>query len=70
MAARQADRLDSFYEELKYIYKKSFPYMRAWQFLLNALGWINSTKKMDLFFSEEDEMLEYITEYAEKYGYK
>ncbi len=61
---RKAERLDKFYEELKNIHKKSFPDMRFGQFILNALGWINSTKKCDPFFPEEKEMLDLIKEYA------
>ncbi len=61
---RKAERLDSFYEELKNIHKKSFPDMRFGQFILNALGWINSTKMRDPFFPEENEMLDLIKEYA------
>lgn len=38
--------------------------MRLGQFLLNALGWINSTKNIDPFFPEEDEMLKLFKEYA------
>ena len=54
---RDKNRLDSFYEELKEIHKQSFPDMRFGQFMMNALGWINSTKQRDPFFPEEDEML-------------
>ncbi len=61
---RKAERLDSFYEELKEIHKKSFPDMRFGQFILNVLGWISSTKKRDPFFPEENEMLDLIKEYA------
>ena len=38
--------------------------MREGQFLLNALGWINSPKKRDPFFPESEEFLEYAKEYA------
>ena len=38
--------------------------MREGQFLLNVLGWINNTKKIDPFFPETDEMLELFKEYA------
>ena len=38
--------------------------MRLGQFLLNTLGWINSTKKRDPFFPESEEMLELFKEYA------
>ena len=61
---RDINRLDSFYDELKEIHKKSFPDMRYGQFMMNALGFINSTKKRDPFFPEEDEMLNLIKEYA------
>ena len=47
---RKPERLDSFYDELKEIHKRSFPDMRFGQFMMNALGWINSTKKRDPFF--------------------
>ena len=61
---RNPERLDSVYLQLCEIHKKSFPDMRLGQFLLNALGWINSTKKCDPFFPEEYEMLELFKEYA------
>lgn len=38
--------------------------MREGQFLLNALGYINSTLKRDPFFPESEEMLELFKEYA------
>ena len=61
---RDANRLDAFYAELKEIHKTSFPDMRFGQFMLNVLGWINSTKNRDPFFPEEKEMLNLIKEYA------
>ena len=61
---RDPARLDSVYLQLCEIHKKSFPDMRLGQFLLNALGLINSTKKRDPFFPEEDEMVELFKEYA------
>jgi hypothetical protein len=38
--------------------------MREGQFLLNLLGWINSTKKCDPFFVESKEFLDLAKEYA------
>ena len=38
--------------------------MREGQFLLNLLGWINTTKKRDPFFIESQEFIEYAKEYA------
>lgn len=61
---RKPERLDGFYDELREIHKKSFPDMRFGQFVLNVLGWINSTKQRDPFFPEEDEMITLIKEYA------
>lgn len=61
---RKVERLDKFYDELKEIHKKSFPDMRFGQLMMNFLGFVNSTKKRDPFFPEEDEMLELFKEYA------
>ena len=61
---RKPERLDSFYDELKEIHKHSFPDMRFGQFMMNTLGFINSTKGIDPFFPEEDEILNLIKEYA------
>ena len=61
---RNPERLENFYWELAQIHKKSFPDMRFGQFMMNALGFINSTKNRDPFFPEEDEMLDLIKEYA------
>lgn len=61
---RNPERLDKFYSELCEVHKRSFPNMREGQFLLNALGWINSTKRRDPFFPESEEMLELFKEYA------
>ena len=38
--------------------------MRLGQFMLNVLGWLNSTKRIDPFFPEDDKMIELIKEYA------
>jgi hypothetical protein len=62
---RDANRLDDFYNELKKIHKEKFPDWRFGQFCSNFFGWLMSEKKIDLFFPEEDEMIEYIKEYAE-----
>ena len=61
---RNPERLDDFYSQLCEIHKKSFPDMREGQFLLNALGYINSTLKRDPFFPETEEMIELFKEYA------
>ena len=65
---RDPNRLDDFYEELKTIHKKSFPDWRFGQLCSNFFGWLATEKKMDLFFPEEDRMLEYVKEYANTNG--
>ena len=64
---RDPNRLDKFYDELKYIHKRSFPDWRFGQLYRNFFGWLAS-KKRDLFFPEEDEMLKYIKEYANEHA--
>lgn len=61
---RDPNRLYEFYQQLCEIHRKSFPDQRFGQFMMNALGWINSTKKVDPFFPEEDKILELFKEYA------
>lgn len=61
---RNPERLDSVYLQLCEIHKKSFPDMRFGQLMMNFLGFVNSTKKRDPFFPEEDEMVELFKEYA------
>ena len=67
---RKVERLDKFYDELKEIHKKSFPDMRFGQLMMNFLGFVNSTKKRDPFFPEEDEMLKLFKEYTNSLLYK
>lgn len=65
MKIREVERLDIFYEELSNIHKEYFPDWRFGQLCSNIFGWLMSEKKVDLFFPEEDKMIEYIREYAE-----
>ena len=61
---RDVSRLDKFYKEFKSIHKRYFPDMRFGQLCSNFFGWLYQTYKVDLFFPEENEMLEYFKEYA------
>lgn len=65
---RNPDRLDGFYDAIKAIHKEHFPDWRFGQFCSNFFVWLASEKRKDLFFPEEDEMLEYLKEYGEKQG--
>lgn len=61
---RDTKRLDSFYDQLREVHKQSFPDYRFCQLMLNFLGWVMSTKKIDPFFVEEDRCVEWLKEYA------
>lgn len=63
---RSKERLDVFYDELKQIHKDEFQDWRFGQFCSNFFGWLYSTKGIDLFFPEEDDMIKYIKEYAKE----
>ena len=60
---RNPKRLDKFYKEWRDLHKKYMPDWRFGQLCSNFFGWLMSEKKMDLFFPEEDKMLEYFREY-------
>lgn len=61
---RDPERLDKFYDELKEIHKKYFRDQRWGQLCSNFFGWLATVKKIDLFFPEENQMLEYLREYV------
>lgn len=60
---RDPERLDKFYKELKKLHKKHVPDWRFGQLCCNFFGWVAQEKKKDIFFPEEDDMLEYLKEY-------
>lgn len=60
---RNPDRLDSFYNEFKGLHKTYFSDWRFGQLCSNFFGWLMSKKGVDLFFPEENKMLEYFKEY-------
>lgn len=61
---RDPDRLDTFYATIRNIHRAIFPDWRFGQLMSNFFGWLYETKKIDLFFPEEDKMLEYFKEFA------
>ena len=62
---RDPNRLDKFYEEFCRIHKENLPDQRFGQLISNFFGWIYSEKKIDIWFPEEDKMLELFKEYME-----
>ena len=65
---RDPNRLDSFYEELKEIHKRSFPDWRFTQFQLNFINWLAAEKRTDGWHYEEDKTLKMLKEYECIYG--
>lgn len=63
---RDINRLDKFYDELKEIHKKNFPDWRFGQLLVNVLADWQAKTKRDLFFPEEDEMIQIFRDYVNK----
>lgn len=63
---RDANRLDSFYDEVKRIHKTHFPDWRFGQLCSNFFGWLMSKHNVDLFFPEEGKMLDYLREYVDE----
>ena len=63
---RNKDRLDGFYGEMRDLHKKHFPDWRFGQLMSNFFGWLYETKKRDLFFPEEDEMIKHFKEYCDE----
>lgn len=61
---RDPERLDKFYDQLKEIHKKYFWDWRFGQLCSNFFGWLYEIKGKDLFFPEEDQMIEYLNEYV------
>lgn len=65
---RDPKRLNNFYRELCDIHQTSFPDFRFGQFCSVFFGWLATEKNRDLFFPEEDEMIDYLKEYARTNG--
>lgn len=67
---RNPNRLYDFYRELQEIHITYFPDIRFGQLFCNIQAKYYEEKKGDIFYVEEDKMIRYIREYAEKYGSK
>lgn len=67
---RNPNRLYDFYRELQEIHIMHFPDIRFGQLISNITFWLETEKKVDIFYLEEIPMMNFIREYAEKYGSK
>lgn len=63
---RDINRLDKFYDELKEIHEKHFPDWRFGQMIVNVLADWQAKTKRDIFFPEEDEMIQIFRDYVNK----
>ena len=61
---RDPNRLNDFYKEVTRLHMTYMPNWRAGQFWMNFLDWMQSEKKQDPFFPEEDEILTYLKEFC------
>lgn len=59
---RNAERLDSFYDELKYLHKKYCPDWRFGQVIENVFSAMRDTGK-DPFFPEDGEMIQFFEDF-------
>lgn len=64
---RSKQRLDDFYSQLCEIHKEHFQDWRFGQFCSNFFGWLAYERKIDIFFPEENQMIQYIKEYVETF---
>lgn len=62
---RDPDRLDTFYAELCKVHKEHFPDWRFGQLCSNFFGWLAYEEKRDMFFVEEEPMIEYLKIYVD-----
>ena len=63
---RDPERLDKFYNELCEIHKKHFPMWRFGQLIINVLADWQAKTGRDIFFPEEDEMMQIFREYVKE----
>lgn len=60
---RNSDRLDDVYTEILRLHKEYVPDWRVGQLWVNFLRWLATEKHRDLFFPEEDELMEHFREF-------
>lgn len=62
---RNPKRIKTFCDVLAGKWEHLFPDWRFGQFMSNFLGYVYSQAQIDIFFIEDDEMLDYLKEYLE-----
>lgn len=67
---RDKNRLKKFYKELQDIHMKHFPDWRFGQMIINVLADWQAKTGRDIFFPEEDEMIQIFRDYVNNQGDK
>lgn len=63
---REISRLDKFYEKFCSLHKEYLSDWRFGQLICNFFGWYAAQTKCDVFFVEEDDMIEWFERYVEE----
>ena len=66
IVVRDPERLDKFYDELKRIHKTCFPDWRFGQLITNVLADWQAKTGRDIFFPEEDEVIQIFRDYIKE----
>lgn len=61
---RNPNRTYLFCQELATFWSEKYPDMRFGQLMYNFISWCSCTKKIDIFFPEEDKFMELFKEYC------
>ena len=63
---REIFRLDEFYEKFCSLHKEYLPDWRFGQLICNFFGWYAAQTRCDVFFLEEDDMIEWFERYVKE----
>lgn len=61
---RDPNRLYGFYDHVREIHMTKFPDWRFGQLMTNFIGYVATRHGVDVFFLEEDKLLEYFEEFS------
>lgn len=61
---RDPNRLISFYDKIRVIHMNHFPDWRFGQLMYNFFNWVSVEKEIDIFFPEENRLIELLEEFV------
>lgn len=62
---RDPNRFDNIYSEIARLHKEYLPDWRVGQLMSNFSRWMGHEKKRDLFFPEDDKIMDYFIEFVD-----